>query len=286
MLSSIFLHSTVISFLLTLNLCFANSPGAMGPPPSPSGPPPSPSGPSNGPLGYECNFAPPSSVCSLNTNSPTYNQCQISGYSVTEFIQCANETSTLTDNNGHSEAFNNVLGVLVSAVKIPACNRCNSSAFASYQAMGDKSQKLANYLCGKLDNHDICCLSMCLDITQPEHSLAGICKNDNVNLWGNDVICDGSSDSSNNQAAASSSSTVANAPTPTVTPSPSPPTSSSIAAQTTAPTQSTTTTSAQTPTSSPAGTSGSSAGSSISAVNVMALGVLVVFLTAGMGGAL
>ena len=193
--------------------------------------------------------------------------------------------------------------MLVSAVKIPKCNKCKTSPFANYQAMGDKSEKLANYLCGKLDNNDICCLSACLGATKQEHGLAGICNNNDVNLFDNDVICDGSSgggggggggagngdgddssDGSNDQAAASSSSTVANAPEPTSTPSPSPPTSSSIVAQTTSPTQ--TTTSAQTATSSPAGTSGSSAGSSIRAANVMALGVLVVLLTAGIGRAL
>ena len=303
MLSSMLLHSTIISFLLTLNLCFAYLPGQTGgPPPSPTGPP---SGPN--PPGYDCNFEPPSG-CGPDTTTPAYNECQIRDYSVTEFIQCAGETSTQTDNDGNSEAFNNVLGVLVSAVKIPKCNKCRISPFANYQAMGDKSEKLANYLCGKLDNNDICCLSACLGATKQEHGLAGICNNNDVNLFDNDVICDGSSggggggggagdgddssDGSNNQAAASSSSTVANTPKPTSTstpspspsPSPSPPTSSSIVAQTTSPIQ--TTTSAQTATSSPAGTSGSSAGSSIRAANVIALGILAVLLTAGIGRAL
>ena len=290
MLSSIFLHSTIISFLLTLNLCFAYLPGqTLGPPPSPSGPPSAPN------LSrYNCKFDPPSG-CGPDTTTPTYNECQIRDYSVTEFIQCAGETSTSTDNDGTSEPFNNVLGVLVSAVKIPKCNKCKTGPFANYQAMDDKSEKLANYLCGKLNNTDICCLSTCLGATEQEHSLAGNCNNNNVNLFNNDVICDGSSgggdgdgDSSSgsgDQAAASSSSTVTDAPEPTVTPSPSSPTSSSIAAQMTLPTQ--TTTSAQTATSSPAGTSGSSAGSSIGAANVMALGLLVVvLLTAGIGEAL
>lgn len=243
MLSSIFLHSTIISFLLTLNLCFAYLPGqTLGPPPSPTGPP---SGPN--PPGYDCNFDPPSG-CGPNTTTPAYNACQVRDYSVTEFIQCANETSTSTDNDGNSEPFNNVLGVLVSAVKIPQCNKCKTGPFANYQAMDDKSENLANYLCGKLDNNDICCLSTCLGATKQEHGLAGICNNNNVNLFDNDVICDGSSGGSGDQAAASSSSTVTDAPKPTVTPSPSSPTSSSIAAQTTLPTH--TTTSAPTATSS------------------------------------
>ena len=296
MLSSIFLHSTIISFLLTLNLCFTYPPGhTAGPAPSPSGPPSGPNSP-----GYGCNFVPPSGY-GPDPTTPAYNERQIRDYSVTEFIQYAGETSPSTDNNDNSEPFNTVLGILVSAVKIPNCNKCKTGPFANYQAMDDKSEKLANYLCGKLDNNDICCLSTCLGTLQPEHGLAGICNNNNVNLFDNDVICngssggggggsgdgdgDGSSDGSDDQAAASSSSTVTDAPEPTVTPSPSSPTSSSIAAQTTLPTQ--TTTSAQTATSSPAGTSGSSAGPSIGAANVMALGLLVVvLLTAGIGEAL
>ena len=282
MLSSIFLHSTIISFLLTLNLCFADKPGQT-------------PGPLNGPNqpGYDCNFHPPSG-CGPNANTPAYNECQIRDYSVTEFIQCAGETSTITENEDNTNRFN-VLDVLVSAVKIPQCSKCKTGPFANYQAMDNKSEKLANYLCGKLDNNDICCLSTCLGTTQQENSLAGICNNNNVNLYDNGGICgvssdggdggagdengDSSSDGSDDQAAASSSSTVIDAPEPTVTPSPLSPTSSSIAAQTTFPTQ--------TATSSPGGTSGSSAGSSIGVANVMALRILVVvLLTAGIGEAL
>lgn len=61
--------------------------------------------------------------------------------------------------------------------------------------MKDKSVKLANYLCGKVDDSDICCLSDCTGARQPEHSLKAICKNDDVNLWDNHIIdCGGDSD--------------------------------------------------------------------------------------------
>ena len=172
--------------------------------------------------------------------------------------------------------------------------------------MKDKSVKLANYLCGKIDDSDICCLSECIGARQPEHSLNGICKNDDVNLWDNDTIdCGGGSggggggdddddddgkggedSDDNDQTAASSSATGAHASEPTVTPS----TSSNTAVQTTFPTQTATSspTGSSSPIPSPSSTSiptsTSSAGSSIRAANLIALGFLVVILIAGIGG--
>ena len=173
--------------------------------------------------------------------------------------------------------------------------------------MKDKSVKLANYLCGKIDDSDICCLSECIGARQPEHSLNGICKNDNVNLWDNDTIdCGGGGgdddddddgkggedSDDNDQTAASSSATGAHASEPTVTPS----TSSNTAVQTTFPTQTATSSpagssspspspsSTSIPTSTSTSTSTSSAGSSIRAANIIAVGFLTVILIAGIGG--
>ena len=289
--SSTFVLPTIISFLLTLNLCSADLPGASGP--SLPNPP-----------GYSCAFEPPSG-CGPDATSPAYNDCLVRDSSVTEFIQCANETSTIGDDDDQKSL--NALNVLVSAIKIPACNKCKArTTFTDYQSLKEKSVKLANYLCGKVDDSDICCLSNCIGARQPEHTIKGICKNDDINLFDNDGIdCGGDSDDgeggggggdSNDDggAAASSSATVADASKPTVTPSTSlktatqttlppqsvtPSTSLSTTAQTTSPTQ--------TATSSPAGSSSStsSAGSSIRAANITALGLLVLILTAGIGGA-
>jgi len=140
--------------------------------------------------------------------------------------------------------------------------------------------KLSNYLCGKVNDSDICCLSRCIGAKQPEHSLKGICKVNDVSLWENAEICGsgssgggggggGGGSGDTGQAAASSSTIVAGASKPTPTPS----TSSSIKAQTTLPTQ--------TASSSPAGSSSSSAALSIRAADIIALGFLVVILTAG-----
>ena len=220
--------------------------------------------------------------------------------SVSEFIQCANETSTIGSDDDDSKPLN-ALNVLVTAIKIPACNKCIARApFTDYQSVKDKSVKLANYLCGKVDDGDICCLSNCLGARQPEHNLNGICKNGNVNLWDNDPNYCGSgaggggggggdSDNGNDQTAASSA-TVTNAskmslstssnfathttsPTQTVAPS----TSLSAATQTSSPTQ--------TPSSSPVRDSSVSASSSIRAASMIALGLLVVILTIGIWGA-
>ena len=292
MLSSKSILPTIVSFLLTLRICSADLPG--------------PSGPSSpNPPGYHCAFEPPSG-CGPDATSPAYNDCLVRDSSVSEFIQCANETSTIGDDDDQKSL--NALNVLVSAIKIPACNKCKArAAFTDYQSLKEKSVKLANYLCGKVDDSDICCLSNCIGARQPEHTLKGICKNDNVNLWDNDQIDCGDSDDGeggggggdsddDGGAAASSSTTVADASKPTVTPSKSlnvatqttlppqsvtPSTSLSTTAQTTLPTQ--------TATSSPAGSSSSSssssAGSSIRAANTLALGLLVLILTAGIGRA-
>ena len=133
---------------------------------------------------------------------------------------------------------------------------------------------------------DICCLSNCLGARLPEHDLNGICKNGDVNLWDNDPnYCGGDSDDGgggggggdsdddNDQTTASSSATVTNASKLTVTPS----TPSNVATHTTLPTQ--------TPNSNPAGSSSPSASSSIRVANMIALGLLVVILTAGIEGA-
>ena len=292
MLSSKSILPTIVSFLLTLRICSADLPG--------------PSGPSSpNPPGYHCAFEPPSG-CGPDATSPAYNDCLVRDSSVSEFIQCANERSTIGDDDDQKSL--NALNVLVSAIKIPACNKCKArAAFTDYQSLKDKSVKLVNYLCGKVDDSDICCLSNCIGARQPEHTLKGICKNDDVNLFDNDGIdCGGDSDDGegggggggdsddDGGAVASSSSTVADASEPTVTPS----TSSKIATQTTLPPQSVTpstslsttaqtTLPTQTATSSPAGSSSSSssAGSSIRAANTLALGLLVLILIAGIGGA-
>ena len=49
--------------------------------------------------------------------------------------------------------------------------------------MKDKGVKLANFLCGKIDDGDICCSSDCTGARQLEHNLEGIWKNDDVKLW-------------------------------------------------------------------------------------------------------
>lgn len=287
--SSIFVLPTIISLLLTLNLCSADGPSA----------------PQSGPIppgvrypraGWSCAFKPVAGH-GPDATTPAYNAYLVSDYSISEFIQCADRQSKIGSNDDNQQPIS-ALDVLVSATRIPACGKCKlGTTVRDYSSRKDKSVKLARYLCGKVDESDLCCLHRCIGAKKPEHSLKGICKNNDVDLWVNDAIdCGGgggggssgggSGDSSgggggggggggvdNSQTAASSSTVVASASKPTVTPSKS----SSVAAQTTLPTQ--------TASSSPAGSSSSSVSSSIRAANIIASGLLVVILTAGILGA-
>ena len=249
--------STIISLLLTLNLQFADGQGG---PPSLSGP----DGPS-GPSGWSCKFQPPSDCGPSGPDgtptSPAYNACQMRDHSVSEFIQCAGQDSTISTTEDSSKPFN-ALDVLVSAIKIPDCSQCKIGTTFTDYSNSDKSVTLTAYLCGKIGNGALCCLNDCLNARDREHGLKGICKNPNVNLWENPTIDCGnggsagidegdggdsgdSSDVDNSQTSASSTEVVAESSNPVAAPTTAG--ASSVVAQTTLPTQ--------TASSSPAGNS-------------------------------
>lgn len=133
--------------------------------------------------------------------------------------------------------------------------------------------KLTRYLCGKASDSDVCSLSKCLGSKDPEHSLKGICQNDNVNLWDNPQICGSSGGGGGEKAATTTGQADAMgtaASEPTVTPSTS---SSPGPATTTLPTQ--------TASSSPAGSPSTSLGSSSNATSKMLAAGFGELITAG-----
>lgn len=204
--SSISLLLTSFLLLLTLDLCS----------PSPSGPT-GPSGP-----GFQCNFG-PVTYLGPDTTTPQYNAALVSQYSVSEFIQCAGEDSTLEINDDPNPL--NALSVLVNATK--TCGQYKLSEVIQDYSQTDHKVKLTRYLCGKASDNDVCSLSTCLGVAKaPVYSLKGICQNDNPNLRSNPRIC-GSSGGDDEEpaattdgtAAASSSINVSKASEPTATPS-------------------------------------------------------------------
>ena len=244
------LSATIISLLLALYL---RSVDGQGGPPAPSGPS-GPSGP-NGPSGWSCKFQPPSGCGPSGPDgtptSPAYNACQMRDHSVSEFIQCAEQDSTISTTEDNSKPFN-PLDVLVSAIKIPDCRKCRIGTTFSDYSNSDRGVTLTRYLCGKISNGDLCCLNDCLSARDQEHGLKGVCKSPNVNLWENPTInCDnpgidetdegGSGNSGDSgsvddsQTSVSSADVVTESSNPIATPSTTG--ASSVVAQTTFPTQ-------------------------------------------------
>ena len=253
--SLIFFLLTSFFFLLTLDLCSPSPQNG----PHPTGPPSAPTGP-----GFDCTFHPVTGF-GPDPTTPKYNAALVSQYSVSEFIQCAGEDSKLAisdDSNSNIKA----LDVLVKATT--TCGQDRLSEVIQNYSKTDQKVKLTRYLCGNASDSDVCALSKCLGAKAPEHSLKGICQNDNVNLWDNPQICGGSggdgaepattTDKADKMATASLSITVAEASGPTVTPSTS---SSPGPATTTLPTQ--------IASSSPAGSPSTSLGSSLNATSRM-----------------
>ena len=216
--SSIFLLLlTCFSFLRTLDLCSA-SPQNPNPGPSPSGP------------GFQCTFQPVSGF-GPDTTTPEYNAGMVSQDSVSNYIQCAGEPSNLQLGDGEQPV--KALDILVNATK--TCEQCKLSKVIQNYAQMDRSVSLTQYLCGKVDNSDLCALSQCIGAREPEHGLEGVCQNSNVNLFDNQLIC-GAGDGGGGAAtaAASSSTPVANASDSTATATTS---SNSDIAMTTSPAQ-------------------------------------------------
>ena len=107
------------------------------------------------------------------------------------------------------------------------CGQYKLSEVIQDYSKTDQKIKLTQYTCGKASDSDICSLSECLGVKVLEHSLKGVCQNDNVNLSDNPSICGSSgsddgepvttTDEADETATASSSLTVAESAEPTVT---------------------------------------------------------------------
>ena len=251
------LSSTIISFLLALYLHFVDGQGGPSGPSGPSGP--------KGPSGWSCKFQIPSDCGPSGPDgtptSPAYNACLMRDHSVSEFVQCADQDATISTTEDNSKPFN-TLDVLVSAIKIPDCSKCLIGTTFSDYSNGDRIVAPTNYLCGRIDITDLCCLNKCLNARDQEHGLEGVCKDSPVNLWESSRIdCDkpygeetdeddsadseDSGDVNNSHTSASSTDVVTESSNPVATPSTAG--ASTVVAQTTLPTQSAS--------SSPAGTS-------------------------------
>ena len=284
MLSSIYPLSTILYVLVTFAGCRAASPSSRG-----SSFESGPSHPNTS--GWNCQFS-PSTDCHFDTTIPADSACLVRDYSVSEFIQCANQKPTI--NNDSQEMPLDAASVLMMAVSIPSCKRCNiGTRLSDYSSRPDQSVRLVNYLCGKLSDSDICCLGLCIGTKLSEHSLKGICKNNDVNLIDNEILTcgrdsgadgdqndgasedDESSDTAGQTAAATSSSATVDGTASGTTVGPS--VSSNPAAQTSGPLGN--------PSSNPSGspTPASSGGSHVFVANVIPSELLIATMTVWIG---
>ena len=304
----------VTVILLCLEFCSAN-------PPSPTGPPGPPGPSSGGGPNIDCGFSYPPGPCSpTKDNSPGCNAALVQSKSVTGTLECGDRRSTITtgpsDDDGGQLPTISALDVLINATEISACQKNNCKLGNVLKGFDQsKSQQpgaLAQYLCGKLSDEDICCASSCLGTqgSPPgERSLKGVCQTSTLlNFENNAFICNnannnngnsggnsngqggqngdgngdsgssgssGSNGSSEEGSSSSPSSATSKASTPsTGTSTTQVSTTPSVAAQT--PVSSPTTGSSPSP--SPTPNSGAHSYTSIFASGAMALGILFVFL--------